>query len=106
MDIYLFQGDRYIDKVRPIKTYNRVIAEQTDEDVANYIEQQKYVSHFKKYLRDNAITKVGKAEVRPQVNDADDDENLILPSAEGHEEPEEYEWQPVISNTQRALEDL
>ena len=41
-----------------------------------------------------------------QVKHVYDNENLILPSAEGHEEPEEYEWQPVISNTQRALEDL
>lgn len=106
-DVYLFQGDRYIDKVRPVNTYNRVMAEQTDEDVANYIEQQKYVSHFNKYLRDNAITKIGKADVQPQAYaDEADAECYTLPPVPIQDEPEDYEWKPDMDNTSRALEDL
>ena len=90
-DVFLYQGERYIDKVRPVKTYNRVYAEQTDEDVANYIEQQKYVSHFKKYLRDNAITKVGKLEVQPQdAEEKAEEENIVLPPPTVQSEQEDY----------------
>lgn len=60
-DVYIFQGDRYIDKVEKVGTYSRVMAEQTDEDVANYIEQQKKIAKFSKYVKDNAISKVGIA---------------------------------------------
>ncbi len=60
-DVYLFQGDRYIDKVEKVVTYNRVMAEQTDDDVAAYIEQQKKISKFGKYVREREIEKVGVA---------------------------------------------
>lgn len=102
-DIYLYQGDRYIDKVRPVVTYNRVIAEQTDEDVANYIEQQKYVSHFNKYLRDNAIAKVGKA--APHPVEEEPEENPVLSPIPDTDEWQ-TEWQPLESNIQRALGDI
>ena len=106
-DVYLFQGDRYIDKVRPVNTYNRVMAEQTDEDVANYIEQQKYVSHFNKYLRDNAITKIGKSDVQPQAYaDETEEECFALPPVPMPDEPEDYEWKPDTDNTRRALGDI
>ena len=106
-DVYLFQGDRYIDKVRPVKTYNRVYAEQTDEDVANYIEQQKYVSHFNKYLRDNAITKVGKLEVPPQgAEDEAEDGNFVLPPPAMPDEPEDYGYVPDADFACRGRESI
>lgn len=58
-DIYIFQGDRYIDKVEKVVTYNRVMAEQTEEDTVAYIEQQKKIARFGKYVRENAIDRVG-----------------------------------------------
>jgi hypothetical protein len=58
-DVYIFQGDRYIDKVEKVQTYNRVMAEQTDEDVANYVEQRKKVAAWGKYINDNAALQVG-----------------------------------------------
>ena len=60
-DVYIFQGDRYIDKVEKVQTYNRVMAEQTDEDVANYVEQRKKVATWGKYINDNAALQVGVA---------------------------------------------
>lgn len=58
-DVYLFQGERFIDKVDKVHTYNRVMAEQTPDDDARFIEQRKKVATFQKYVRDNAIPKVG-----------------------------------------------
>ena len=43
-DVFLYQNDRYIDKVRPVVTYSRVMAEQTEEDKAAYTEQAKIMS--------------------------------------------------------------
>lgn len=58
-DVYIFQGDRYIDKVEKVQTYNRVMAEQTEEDVVNYIEQRKKVAKWGKYIDDNAAMQIG-----------------------------------------------
>lgn len=68
-DVYLFQGNRYIDKVERVETFNRVMAEQTDEDVAIFIDQQKRIAKFDKYIRDNAIPKlmVGKIAEQPEM---------------------------------------
>lgn len=57
-EVYIFQGDKYIDHVEPVETYNRVMAEQTEEDVVKYIEQRKKVAKFEKYVRDHAIDEV------------------------------------------------
>jgi len=58
-DVYLFQGDRYIDKVEKVETYNRVMAEQTDEDKARFASQMQKVNQFKEYLSKNAIARLG-----------------------------------------------
>ena len=57
-DVYLFQNDRYIDKVERVERYNRVMAEQTDDDIATYIDQQKRISKFDGYVRNKAINRV------------------------------------------------
>ena len=58
-EVYIFQGDKYIDHVEKVQTYNRVMAEQTEEDTVNYIEQRKKISKFSKYVKDHAIEQVG-----------------------------------------------
>lgn len=124
-DVYIFQGDRFIDKVEKVETYNRVIAEQTEEDVVNYVEQQKKISSFGKYVRDNAIEKVGVAKVQPEEEKPTESLELEvptlgfarqseqtplpslaqeLPSVANINEPDE--WIPDVSNTRTALEDF
>ena len=94
-DVFLYQNDRYIDKVRPVVTYNRVMAEQTEEDVAAYVEQRKIVSHFDKWLRDNAIGEVGVAPTGREEEE-EETESLVLPPAPVPEEPDEAcGWQPT-----------
>lgn len=58
-DMYIYQGDMYIDRLDNIGTYNTARAEQTDEDRRIFAEQCKKISHFKKHVEDHAITRVG-----------------------------------------------
>ena len=58
-DVYIFQGDRYIDQVEKVETYNRVMAEQTEEDKRKFYHQQKKVREFGSYVADNMVAKVG-----------------------------------------------
>ena len=67
-EVYLFQGDRYIDRVEKVETYNRVMAEQTEEDTVNYIEQRKKIAKFGKWVKDNAISEVGVLKKSAQGN--------------------------------------
>ena len=100
-DVYIFQGDRYLDHVEKVDTYNRVMAEQTDDDVVKYIEQQKKIAKFGKYVRDHAIGRVGVLKVQPREEEpAEPIELAPLPTPEQIAEVED--WQPV----NRALEDI
>ena len=112
-DVFLYQNDRYLDKVRPVVTYSRVMAEQTEEDRAVYTEQAKIVSHFSKYLKDHAIGKVGTG--TPNQPTDDPEEELELPPVElSNELPAElsadsesdYEWHSGISEVMRAISDM
>lgn len=104
-DVFLYQNDRYIDKVRPVETFNRVMAEQTEEDERKMTEQNKIVSHFDKWLRDNAIGEVGVAPTRREEED-EETESLVLAPAPVPEEPDEAcEWQPV-NMTALAIGDM
>lgn len=58
-DVYLYQGDTYIDKVERIETFNRVMAEQTEEDRVKFGRQMAKTSAFKEYVEKNTITRVG-----------------------------------------------
>ena len=80
-EVYIFQGDKYIDHVEKVQTYNRVMAEQTEEDTVNYIEQRKKIAKFSKYVKDHAIEEVGIIKKSP----------LDGNTAEHSVEPEELE---------------
>ena len=78
-EVYIFQDDRYIDRVEKVQTYNRVMAEQTEEDVANYIEQRKKVAKFEAYVRDNAAPRI--VTVKPTVASEIAAEAVEMPSS-------------------------
>lgn len=84
-DVYLYQGDRYIDKVERVETFNRVMAEQTDEDVVKFIEQQKKVAGFRKYVTDNAIQRVGVMKTKVELT-IEDEEDLKVATPQAEEE--------------------
>ena len=66
-DVYIYQNDMLIDRLENLGTYNTADAEQTDEDKVIFQEQQKKISSFKKYVKDNAIGQVGISEKSVEV---------------------------------------
>ena len=91
-EVYIFQGDKYIDTVEKVETFNRVMAEQTEEDTVAYIEQQKKISKFSKYVRDHAIEQVGvmrkAAQTTQQVEQAEPEELELVAEVPQHTEQE------------------
>ena len=81
-EIYLFQGDKYIDTCERVQTYNRVMAEQTEEDTVNYIEQRKKIAKFGKWVRERAIDEVGVMKkapaAEPQCTVAEEVEMVVV----------------------------
>ena len=60
-DVYLFQGDRYIDRVKPVETFCRVMAEQTDKARAVFAAQQKRIKKYDSYLEAHSVRSIGIA---------------------------------------------
>ena len=58
-DVWIYQDDMLVDKLEDVGTFNTADAEQTDEDREIFTAQQKKIAHFGKYVRDNAISRVG-----------------------------------------------
>ena len=80
-EVHIFQGDKYIDTCERVVTYNRVMAEQTEADVVNYIEQRKKIAKFEAYVREHEIESVGIAPSQPTPT-KDESEDLELVEAE------------------------
>ncbi len=101
-DMFIYQGDKYIDRLEDLGTYNTARAEQTEEDERIFVEQQKKVSHFKRYVEDHAIGRVGVIErdTRPPAIEV---EEVALPEPESRE-TQEYGLDDDYSA--RALQDL
>lgn len=58
-EVFIYQKGKYIDTVEKVTTYSRVMAEQTEADQAAFVEQQKKIAKFNKYVEDNAIDRLG-----------------------------------------------
>lgn len=101
-EVFIFQGDRFIDQVERVETYNRVMAEQTDEDLEKYQAQQKKVASFTKYVKDNAIGNVGV--MKSDVPKEEAEETFVLPPPK-IEDPDEA-YKPDMSIEERALADI
>ena len=79
-----------VDKLQDVGTFNTADAEQTDEDRAIFTEQQKKIAHFGKYVRDNAISRVGVMSKAPESIEANTEPKIDLGAAvaQQHTEPE------------------
>ena len=107
--VYLYQGDTYIGEAvnRRQYRYNENTIEQTDEDRANMLHQQKRAAKFDKMIRDRQaeIGKVGKikAETNTYISNIEAD---IVES----EQPKGYEvtegWTEDINYGSIAIEQL
>ena len=101
-DMFIYQGDMYIDRLENLGTYNTARAEQTEEDEKIFTEQRKKISHFNKYVEDNAIGRVGvmERETQPQTVEV---EEVIAPEPKTRE-TQEYGFSEDYAA--RALQDL
>lgn len=98
-EVFIYQGGKFIDTVERVQTYSRVMAEQTEEDKAAFVAQQKKIAKFNKYVEDNAISRLG----------------ILKPSQQAQQEVQELkvsasqEYEPRIplpSASDRAVADI
>lgn len=98
-EVFIYQKGKYIDTVEKVNTYSRVMAEQTEEDQAAFVKQQKKIAKFNKYVEDNAIDRLG----------------ILKPSQQAQQEvlelkasvPLKYEPKmPLPSASDRAVADI
>ena len=87
-NVFIFQGDRYIDQVERVETYNRVMAEQTDEDKRKFYRQQKKVRQFMKFVGKGVEeTPTIGIQKKLNLNDIDDEtETEITPQGPAMQE--------------------
>ena len=75
-DVYIYQNDMLIDKLQNVGTFNTADAEQTDEDRAIFVEQQKKIAGFNGYIKNNAISGVGISKPQAIIEKAVEAEEL------------------------------
>ena len=97
-EVFLYQGDRFIDKVRKVETYNRVMAEQTEDDARKYQEQCKMVSRHRKWLDDNAAPRVGTMKRSETVAEEPESISDLVAAAPEPHEPEELDGENYSRN--------
>jgi hypothetical protein len=98
-EVFIYQKGKYIDTVEKVNTYSRVMAEQTEEDQAAFVEQQKKITKFNKYVEDNAIDRLGILKPSQQ---AQQEVLELKPSAPLKYEPK----MPLPSASDRAVADI
>ena len=77
-EVFIYQNGKYIDTVEKVNTYSRVMAEQTEEDKAAFVEQQKKIAKFNKYVEDNAIDRLRTMKPRPHIEQEEPQELISL----------------------------
>lgn len=97
LEVFIYQKGKYIDTVEKVNTYSRVMAEQTEEDQAAFVEQQKKIAKFNKYVEDNAIDRLGILKPSQQAQQEE-----LKPSAPLKYEPK----MPLPSASDRAVADI
>lgn len=102
-DVYIYQGDRYLDKVEKVETFNRVMVEQTEEDKAKFARQMQKIEQFKAYLDRNAITRLGIAP-RSKEPEPDVEEVIQMPVTTVNDDDFMDEYMPAMSAKERAAQ--
>lgn len=58
-NVYIYQNDMLIDELQNVGTFNTADCEQTENDREIFVEQQKKIAGFNKWVADNAIDRLG-----------------------------------------------
>jgi len=105
-EVYIFQGDKYIDTVEKVETYNRVLSEQTEDDMVKYIEQRKKIAKFEKYVREHEIESVGVMRKVKDPNGTPTEEEELEAVAAMPRHTEHEALYASMDTEDRAIEDM
>jgi len=102
-NVYIYQNDMLIDELQNVGTFNTADCEQTETDKAVFVEQQKKIAGFNRWVADNAIDRLGvmKATTAPKLEDEDVGALELKP----REEPKHQPLLPVSASS-HAFSDL
>lgn len=64
-NVYIYQNGKYIDTLEKVLPFNRIMAEQTEEDKRRLGIQMKKINDFRTYLKANTIQTLMVMEVKP-----------------------------------------
>ena len=102
-NVYIYQNDMLIDELQNVGTFNTADCEQTEADKAVFVEQQKKIAGFNKWVADNAIERLGvmKASLSPKS----EDEDVEVLELKSKEEPPSMSLPPASASS-HALADI
>ena len=103
-DVYIYQNGMLVDKLQNVGTFNTADCEQTDADRTVFVEQQKKISGFNAYIKNNAIFGVGVSKPRPEKEKAV--EAVELPSINVEEPALPDVYLPPEDYSRKALDDF
>ena len=103
-DVYIYQNGMLVDKLQNVGTFNTADCEQTDADRTVFVEQQKKISGFNAYIKNNAISGVGVLKPRPEKEKAV--EAVELPSMDMESPALQETFLPPEAYRRKALDDF
>lgn len=103
-DVYIYQNGMLVDKLQNVGTFNTADCEQTDADRTVFVEQQKKISGFNAYIKNNAISDVGVSRPRPEKEKAV--EAVELPSMDMESPALQEIFLPPEDYSRKALDDF
>lgn len=103
-DVYIYQNGMLVDKLQNVGTFNTADCEQTDADRTVFVEQQKKISGFNAYVKNNAISGVGVSKPRPEKEKYV--EAVELPSINVEEPALQDVYLPPEDYSRKALDDF
>lgn len=103
-DVYIYQNGMLVDKLQNVGTFNTADCEQTDADRTVFVEQQKKISGFNAYIKNNAISGVGVSKTRPEKEKAV--EAVELPSMDMESPVLQETFLPPEDYSRKALDDF
>lgn len=103
-DVYIYQNGMLVDKLQNVGTFNTADCEQTDADRTVFVEQQKKISGFNAYVKNNAISGVGVSKPRPEREKYV--EAVELPSINVEEPALQDVYLPPEDYSRKALDDF
>lgn len=103
-DVYIYQNGVLVDKLQNVGTFNTADCEQTDADRTVFVEQQKKISGFNAYIKNNAISGVGVS--RPRLEKERAVEAVELPSMDMESPALQETFLPPEDYSRKALDDF